>query len=166
MVLFQVSGLNYEFTRKGALSPLHQGLTIFNVKRTIHPENDMVTASRPPPQELEIIVRLDPAVAERAEAVARQNDYANLSAALAAMTQKMSLERRMPGVAADDNERAGVSYSGASFSRLAVLARQSGREAVAATLAAGKSVSFERASGDGARQYPVVPVVKDVGRAR
>ena len=123
----------------------------------------MATATGPA-LTLEVIVRLDPAVAERAEAVARQNDYKNLSAALAAMTEKMSLNRRMPDIAANDNELAAPSYAGVSFSRLATLARQSGQQAVSDTLLAGKSVSYESIEGKVARQYP--ETAPDQGHAR
>jgi antitoxin component of RelBE/YafQ-DinJ toxin-antitoxin module len=103
----------------------------------------------------EVVVRVDSAVAAEAEAVARANNFPSLSAALAAVARQITVDRRIP---LDPEETRSTTergrYSGASFSRLAALARQSGREAAAAALAAGRSASYVDKDGRVMRRLP------------
>lgn len=125
----------------------------------------MVAPAKPAGNTLTIAVEVEPEIAAQAEAIAQHNNYANLSVALAETARRMSLERRMPFETSNDNERPRGPYAGATFSRMAELARRSGEEAVSKAHAAGRSTSFLDENNRVVRLEPDGTVV-EAGRER
>lgn len=127
----------------------------------------MVAGTNPTPDTQTVTVQLDRTIADQAEAIARENNFSSLSHALAAVTKRIAINRRMPFENSRDNthgDPAERTYAGVSLSRLGELARQSGADAVAQARAAGKPVSY--ATEDGRIVEEVDGKVREIGRVR
>lgn len=105
----------------------------------------MNAAEKPPLNTCTISIEIDRGIADQAEIIARQYNFADLGAALANLARIIALEHRIPLEGASETEQSrtrGGPYGGATFSRLATLARESGHAAVDKAHAAGKSTSY------------------------